>query len=121
MLFVTFFLCEMTNLEINVEKVFWENGRKITLSINIEQLGKNEYRIKDFYHSEDGETFIHHGDKLRNNQCIYKISQKFGKNNKLMFNNKAVKPEEFGTLTCYSIGKNIVIPVSLIDEAIEMF
>ena len=121
MLFVTFFLCEMTIFEINVEKAVWENGKKVILSINIEQLSANEYRIKDFYHSEDGETFVHHGNKLRNNKCIYKISRTFGKNNKLMFNNKVMKTEEFGTLTCYSIGKNIVIPVSLIDKAVEMF
>ena len=111
----------MTNLEINVEKVVWENGKRVILSINIEQLSANEYRIKDFYHSEDGQMFVHHGDKLRNNKCIYRISRKFGKNNKLLFNNKVMKPEEFGTLTCYNISKNIVIPVSLIDKAVEMF
>ena len=47
--------------------------------------------------------------------------QKFIKENKLLLKNKRVKTEDFGTLTCYMIRKNIVIPCSLIDEAIDAF
>ena len=114
-----FFFIEIMQDHINFEKTFYKNDKKVIVSINIERLSQFQYRIWDLYHSDDGETFVHHGDYLRNNKCIYVIAKTFGKDNKLLLNNKRVKTEDFGTLTCYMIRKNIVIPCSLIDEAIE--
>jgi hypothetical protein len=84
-------------------------------------LSDTSYRISEFSYSKNGRDFISDENKLQNNNLIYIAPKTFGKDSKLLLNNKLVKPFEIGALTCFYIDENIVIPCSLIDNAIDAF
>ena len=100
-------------------KTIYENGKQLKLAIDVLPLSEYTYQITNFYYSVDGKNFVSIGESLQTGKCVYIISKTFGIDNKLRFNNKPVKPVEYGTLTCFELGKRVVIPVSLIDNAIE--
>ena len=103
-------------------KRIWKHGKKVKVGIHIERAGAHRYRITDFTYSRNGKDFIEcTDDVLKNNELMFVVSQTFGVDNKLLYKGKRVDTCEVGALTVYVIGDNIVIPATLIDEAIEMF
>lgn len=106
---------------MNYTKRYFKNGRKFKLSINITKLSDTSYRIWEFSYSRNGRDFISEDNKLQNNNLIYVAPKTFGKYSELLLNNKLVKPFEIGALTCFYIDEKIIIPCSLIDEAIDAF
>ena len=42
--------------------------------IEITKIAENRYKITNIYHSNQYSNMIWHGDKLKNNQCIYSSS-----------------------------------------------
>ena len=106
---------------MNYTKRYFKNGKKVKLSIHITKLSDTSYRISEFSYSKNGKDFISDGNKLQNDNLIYVAPKTFGKMSKLLLNNKLVKHSELGALTCFHIDDNIIIPCSLIDEAIDAF
>ena len=104
---------------MNYTKTYFKNRRTVKLSIDIVKIAEGRFRIKAFYHSRNNKDFVSHGETLKNNHLIYVVPKTFGKDSKLLFNNKIVKHYEVGSLTCFYIDDNHVIPCSLIDEAID--
>ena len=104
---------------MNYTKTYFKNRRTVKLSIDIVKIAEGRFRITEFYHSNKDEENVSHGDILKNNHLIYVVPKTFGKDSKLIFNNKIVKHYEVGALTCFYIDDNHVIPCSLIDEAID--
>ena len=100
-------------------KTVYHKNKQLTLAIDVIPLSEYSYQITNFYYSSDNKDFVPIGEMLKTKKCIYTVSKTFGIDNKLHFNNRIVKPVEYGTLTCFDLGKRIVIPESLIDNAIE--
>ena len=100
-------------------KTVYHKKKQLTLAIDVIPLSEYSYQITNFYYSSDNKDFVPIGEMLKTKKCIYTVSKTFGIDNKLHFNNRIVKPVEYGTLTCFDLGKRIVIPESLIDNAIE--
>ena len=100
-------------------KVIYKKKEQLTVAIDVQPLSEHSYQITNFYYSSNGKDFVPLGEILQREKCIYTLSKTFGIDNKLHFKNKRVKPVEYGTLTCFELGKRIIIPVSLIESAVE--
>ena len=98
-----------------------KHGKKVKVGIDIERLSDNTYSINDFMYSRNGRDYIKcTDDLLKNNQLVYVTSRNFKKANRLLYKRKPVDTCEIGTLTVYVGADNIVIPCSLIDEAVDL-
>lgn len=108
-------------IEMFFTKTILKHGKKVKVGIHIERAGAHRYRITDFTYSRNGKDYIMcTDDLLKNNEVVYVVSQTFGIDNKLLYKGKRVDTCDIGALTVYVIADNIVIPATLIDEAIEM-
>ena len=102
-------------------KNIFKHGKKVKIGIEIEKTAENVYKISDFRVSKNGKDWITYANNtLKNNDLIYKIAKNCTKEHKLLYHNKLVETCDIGTLTMYCVEENIVIPCSLIDEAVEM-
>ena len=98
-----------------------KHGKKVKLGIDIERLSDNTYSINDFMYSRNGRDYIKcTDDLLKNNRLVYVTSRNFKKANRLLYKGKPVDTCEIGTLTVYVVADNIVIPCSLIEEALDL-
>ena len=102
-------------------KTILKHGKKVKVGIHIERAGAHRYRITDFTYSRNGQDYIMcTDDLLKNNRLVYVTSRNFKKANRLLYKGKRVDACEIGTLTVYVVADNIVIPCSLIDEALDL-
>ena len=98
-----------------------KHGKKVKVGITIERLSDNTYSINDFMYSRNGRDYIPcTDDLLKNNRLVYVTSRNFKKANRLLYKGKRVDACEIGTLTVYVVADNIVIPCSLIEEALDL-
>ena len=52
-------------------KTIYRKNKKLTLAIDIEPLSDTKFKITNFYHSKDGNSFIPHQEVFENNDCIF--------------------------------------------------
>ena len=103
-------------------KTIIKNGRKVKLGISIEKMSERAYKITEILYSRNGKDFNSmSNDVLKKNELKYVIAQTFGVDNKLLYKGKRLETCEIGTLTIYYVDDNIILPCSLIDNAIDAF
>ncbi len=108
-------------VEMLFTKSVMKHGKKVKVGITIERLSNNTYSINDFMYSRNGRDYIKcTDDLLKNNELVYVTYRNWKKDNKLLYKGKRVDTCEIGTLTVYVVADNIVIPCSLIDEALDL-
>ena len=102
------------------KKTIYKKNKKLTLAIDVEPVSEWSFKITNFYHSYNGSEFVPHAELFKNNKCVFVLSRKYNKANRLLLNNKPVKTDEYGTMTCYELGQNVIIPCCLLEDAITI-
>ena len=101
-------------------KAVYMNGKCRYIAIDITKLSDKKYQITDIYYSKNGRDYRVYGS-IGDRKLVYVIPKQLGNYSKLLLNNKCLKSCEIGTFTWYYIDDNNVLPIALVDSAIENF
>ena len=99
------------------KKTIYKKNKKLTLAIDVEPVSEWSFKITNFYHSSNGSEFVPHAELFKNNKCVYILSRNRKGENRLLMNNRKVGTDEYGTMTCYEVASDIIIPCSLLEDA----
>ena len=100
----------------------------MTIAIDAEPIDQWTVKITNFYYSDVCKKSNNCGDFnendlysdaefFKNNLCVYVLSRKYNGRSRLLLNKKPVKTCELGTITCYYLDENVIIPCDLIEDA----